>query len=97
VFEVGEKFEISRRSRHIGMSYAHPMAEPARGFRVKRIPHRRRAAGKRRIRRRLDRPVTAPSPTPDFTAAYIHYDFAGRVRALSCGGIGAIHPPVVTL
>jgi hypothetical protein len=58
---------------------------------VKPIPHRHHAAGKRRIRCRLDRPVTAPSPTPVFTAANIHYDVADKARALSCGGIGAIH------
>ena len=89
--EVSEELEISPRFRHIGMTYTHPMAEPARRFRVKPIPHRHHAAGKRRIRRRLDRPVTAPSPTPVFTASNIHYDVADKVRALSCGGIGAIH------
>jgi len=57
---------------------------------VKPIPHRHHAAGKRKIRRRLDKPVTAPSPTPVFTAANIHYEVADRTRALACGGIGAI-------
>jgi hypothetical protein len=57
---------------------------------VKPIPHRHHAAGKRKIRRRLDRPVTAPSPNPVFTAANIHYDVAVKTRAISCGGIGAI-------
>jgi hypothetical protein len=73
------------------MTYTQPMAETPRRFRVKPIPHRHHAAGKRRVRRRLDRPVTAPSPAPVFTAAHIHYDVADKVRALSCGGIGAIH------
>ncbi len=85
-----KKLEISRRFRHIGTSYTIPMAETARRFRVSPIPHRHHAAGKRKIRRRLDRPVTAPSPTPVFTAANIHYDVADKTRALSCGGIGAI-------
>jgi hypothetical protein len=58
---------------------------------VKPIPHRHHAAGKRKIRRRLDRPVTAPSPEPVFTAANIHYDVADKTRAIPCGGIGAIH------
>jgi Transposase DDE domain group 1 len=58
---------------------------------VKPIPHRHHAAGKRKIRRRLDRPVTAPSPEPVFTAANIHYDVANKTRAIPCGGIGAIH------
>jgi hypothetical protein len=57
---------------------------------VKPIPHRHHAAGKRKIRRRLDRPVTAPSPQPVFTASNIHYDAASRTRAIACGGIGAI-------
>lgn len=58
---------------------------------MKPIPHRHHAAGKRKIRRRLDRPVTAPSPAPVLTAANIHYDVADKTRAISCGGIGAIH------
>jgi hypothetical protein len=57
---------------------------------VKPIPHRHHAAGKRNIRRRLDRPITAPSPNPVFTASNIHYDVAAKTRAISCGGIGAI-------
>jgi hypothetical protein len=67
-----------------------PMAEPTRRFRVKPIPHRHHAAGKRKIRHRLDKPVTAPSPRPVFTAPNIHFDVADRTRAISCGGIGAI-------
>jgi len=58
---------------------------------VKPIPHRHHAAGKRKIRRRLDRPVTAPSPQPVLTAANIQYEVAHKTRAISCGGIGAIH------
>jgi Transposase DDE domain group 1 len=58
---------------------------------VKPIPHRHHAAGKREIRRRLDRPVTAPSPEPVITASNIHYEVATRTRAIACGGIGAIH------
>ena len=58
---------------------------------MKPIPHRHHAAGKRKIRRRLDRAVTAPSPQPVFTASNIHYDVADKTRAIPCGGIGAIH------
>ena len=57
---------------------------------MKTIPHRHHAAGKRKIRQRLDKPVTAPSPQPVFTAANIHYEAADKTRAISCGGIGAI-------
>ena len=58
---------------------------------MKPIPHRHHAAGKRKIRRRLDRPVTAPSPQPVLTAANSQYEVAHKARAISCGGIGAIH------
>jgi hypothetical protein len=54
------------------------------------IPHQHHAAGKRKIRLRLDRPVHAPSPVPVFTAANLHYDVAARSRAIAHGGIGAI-------
>src|SRR4051794_15494620 len=67
------------------------MTELTRRFRVKTIPHRHHAAGKRKIRQRLDRPITAPSPDPVFTASNIHYDAATKAQAISCGGIGAIH------
>ena len=58
---------------------------------MKPIPHRHHAAGKRKIRRRLDKPVTAPSPEPVITATNIHYEVATKAQAIACGGIGAIH------
>ena len=58
---------------------------------MKPIPHRHHAAGKRKIRRRLDRPVTAPAIDPVITASNIHYEVADKIRAIPCGGIGAIH------
>jgi hypothetical protein len=66
------------------------MTEPTRRFRVKTIPHRHHAAGKRKIRQRLDRPVTAPSPEPVITATNIHYEVAHKTRAIAPGGIGTI-------
>jgi hypothetical protein len=57
---------------------------------VKPIPHRHHAAGKRKIRQRLDRPVTAPSPQPASTAPGIHYGVSSKARAIAPGGIGAI-------
>ncbi len=57
---------------------------------MKPIPHRHHAAGKRKIRQRLDRPVTAPSPEPVITATNIHYDVATKTQAIACGGIGAV-------
>src|SRR5215212_2632091 len=87
---VGEKLEISPRFRHIGSTYTDPMAVAARRFRVRPIPHRHHADGKRKIRQRLDRHVTAPSPEPVFTASNIHYEVAHKTRAIAPGGIGAI-------
>ncbi|MBV8078623.1 MAG: hypothetical protein JO284_19605 [Planctomycetaceae bacterium] len=58
---------------------------------MKPIPHRHHAAGKRKIRRRLDRPITAPAIDPVITASNIHYEVADKIRAIPCGGIGAIH------
>jgi hypothetical protein len=57
---------------------------------VNPIPHRHHATGKHRLRRRLDRTVTAPSPEPVLTATNIHYDVAAKSRGIACGGIGAI-------
>jgi hypothetical protein len=57
---------------------------------VKPIPLRHHAAGKRKIRRRRGRPLTAPSPQPVFTATNIHFEAASKTQAIACGGIGAI-------
>jgi hypothetical protein len=38
----------------------------------------------------LDRPITAPSPEPVFTASNIHSEVAARTRAIAAGGIGAM-------
>lgn len=58
---------------------------------MKTIPHRHHRLGKRKIRRRLDRRITTPSPVPVFTAANIQYEASARTRAIACGGIGVIH------
>ena len=57
---------------------------------MKTIPHRHHAAGKAIIRRRLDRPVTVPSPNPVITATNIHYEVAAKTHAIAPGGIGAM-------
>jgi len=57
---------------------------------VKVIPHRHHAAGKRKVQRRLNRPVTAASPSPVFKAANIHYEVSSKAQGISYGGIGAI-------
>jgi hypothetical protein len=70
------------------------------------IPHRHHAAGKRRIRQWLDRPVTAPSPEPVFTAANIHYvDGTLVVTGAGCkqgvdiahDGTWGYHPLIISL
>jgi hypothetical protein len=50
---------------------------------VKHIPHCHQAAGRRKIRRRLEQPVTAPCPTPVVTAANIQFDVARGTGALA--------------
>ena len=46
---------------------------------------------KRRIARRLDKSKDTMTFEPQFSASNIQYDFADRLGAISCGGIGAIH------
>jgi hypothetical protein len=87
---MGIKLEISWRFRHMGSIDTDPVAINPRRFRVKPIPHRHHAAGKRKIRRRLDRPITAESPDPIITARHLEYETATKTKALSCGGIGGI-------
>jgi hypothetical protein len=58
---------------------------------VKPIPHRHHAAGKRKIRRRLDLPIKEESPLPVITARNMEYEVATKTQAISCGGIGGIH------
>lgn len=53
--------------------------------------HAKSARRKRRIQRRLAPRNFPPRATPVFTASNIHYDVADRVRAVACGGIGAMH------
>ena len=46
---------------------------------------------KRRIARRLAWMDRTASQRPEFAAATIHYEIAERIRAISTGGIGAVH------
>jgi hypothetical protein len=46
---------------------------------------------KRRIKKRLAGQLLTPRQDPMFTASNIHYEVAGRTRALGPGGIGVIH------
>jgi hypothetical protein len=61
-------------------------------FRVKSKIQRQLANGKRRIAKRLARRAMAGrADGPEFSASNIHYEFADRTRAISSGGIGAVH------
>lgn len=57
---------------------------------------RRLAARKRRIKERLDR-TNLGSECPVISASNIQYEIADRTRAISAGGIGAIHQVVKRL
>ena len=46
---------------------------------------------KRRIQKRLAKPILRPRQAPMFTARNIHYEVSDRSRGLCGGGIGAIH------
>lgn len=46
---------------------------------------------KHRITRRLAPKQWANQPRPRLKARHLHYEMAGRVNAVSCGGIGAMH------
>lgn len=63
------------------------------GFQVKNI-RRQLAAAASKISRRLAKAEGGQPPRPggsEFSAGAIHYEFADRIHAISCGGIGAIH------
>ena len=46
---------------------------------------------KRRIQSRLDPDQRPGGSAPQFSAGNIRYEMAQRTRAISCGGIGAVH------
>ncbi len=58
---------------------------------MKRITHRRLARHKRRIRDRLGPRRWKDQPRPMLRAGNIRYELAQRDRAITCGGIGAVH------
>ena len=57
---------------------------------------RKLAARKRRIKKRLDK-TNLGCECPVIAASNIHYEIADRTRAISAGGIGAIHQMVKRL
>ena len=58
---------------------------------MSRISRQRVRNFKRRIKKRLAGQLLDPPPDPMFTATNIHYEVAGRTRAVGSGGIGAVH------
>jgi hypothetical protein len=52
---------------------------------------RRLAARKRRIERRIENQPGVERHQPMMTASNIHYEISDRIKAVSPGGLGAIH------
>ena len=62
------------------------------GFRVStKIIHKRMAARKRRLARRLDKRSFPPGDGPVLSATNIHYELAERSVGTAYGGIGLVH------
>lgn len=61
-----------------------------RANRKRRIQRQQLAERKRRLQRRLDKTDNRGCERPMFTARNIDYEFAGRVRGIAHGGIGAM-------
>lgn len=60
-------------------------------FRVSTTTAQKLAQRKNRILRRLAPRNFPPRPRPVFTASNIRYELADKTRAITCGGIGAVH------
>src|SRR5580658_4977589 len=62
-----------------------------KGFQVKSIFRRWLNNCKNRITRRLDKSKDTMTFEPEFKASNIHYEVSSKIRAIPCGGIGAMH------
>ena len=58
---------------------------------MKRTIRNKLESGKRKIDRRLEKALEQDGKSPVFTASNIHYEMAVRNRAITQGGIGAVH------
>ena len=58
---------------------------------MKKILRQKLANSKRRIQRRLDKENLDGCSKPMMTASNLHYEIADRSRAMTVGGLGAIH------
>jgi hypothetical protein len=77
------------------MDFAHQ--HRTEGFRVNDRIRNKLAQSKRRIERRLDKRDNTGSRRPMLTATNIHYEIADRTRAITAGGMGAVHLVANTL
>ncbi|MCA1696762.1 MAG: IS1380 family transposase [Actinobacteria bacterium] len=74
------------------MEVLHPLdRSPPGGFRVNANVHGQLNRRKRRILRRIGNKPGVERQQPMMTASNIHYEIAEKVRAISPGGIGAVH------
>lgn len=92
-----KKLEIFRLFR--GLRECRKLSNTGRleGFRVNATINQQLANGKRRIQRRIDKNDLRGCSQPMMTATNIHYEIAGRTRAIDVGGIGAMHALVQRL
>ena len=73
------------------MKERHFVKRRKKEFRVNAKIRSRMARRKRRIQDRLEKARLKNLEKPVYTASNIHYDYAGRSRAIAHGGIGAFH------
>jgi len=66
-------------------------------FRVKKTDHTILTRCKRKLTARLKRKNYSDQPQPMFQPGNLHYEMAGRGRAIGFGGIGAVHTLVTGL
>ena len=58
---------------------------------MNKIQRQRWINGKRKIARRLSKPVLEQQESAILSASNIHYEMAGRTHGIACGGIGSMH------
>ena len=58
---------------------------------MNKIQRQRWTNGKRKITRRLSKPVLEEQELPMLSASNIHYEMAGRTHGIALGGIGSMH------
>jgi hypothetical protein len=61
-------------------------------FQVNKRNHKTYCRDKQNLEKRLERKHYEDQPKPMFKDSNITYEIAERIRAIACGGIGAIQP-----